>query len=60
MVDAFQLPQTFYTTTMNKNDWKYFKTILSLTDNRDTNLINRLLYSYLHYHHQLKSIKNKL
>ena len=60
MVDAFQLPQIFYTTTMNENGWKHLKTILSLTDNGDTNPTNRLLHSYLHYHHRLESIRNKL
>jgi hypothetical protein len=60
MVDAFQLPQIFYTTTMNENGWEHLKTILSLTDNRDTNPTNRPLHTYLHYHHRLESIRNKL
>ena len=60
IVDAFQLSQIFYTTTINENGWEHFKTILSLTDNRDTNPTNRLLYSYLHYHYRLESIRNKL
>ncbi len=51
MVDTFQLSQIFYTITMNENGWEYFKTILSLTDNRNTNSTNRSLYSYLHYYH---------
>ncbi len=45
---------------MNKNGWEYLKTILSLTDNKDTNSTNRLLHSYLYYHYQLESIRNKL
>jgi len=60
MVDAFQLSQIFYTTTINENGWKHLKNILSLTDNKDTNPINRLLYTYLHYHHRLELIRNKL
>jgi len=60
MVDAFQLSQIFYITTMNKNGWEYLKNILSLTDNKDTNLTNKLLHTYLHYHHQLELIRNKL
>src|SRR6266498_2672661 len=51
MVDAFQLPQIFYTTTMNENGWKHLKNILSLTDNKDTNFTNRSLHTYLHYYH---------
>ena len=43
MVDAFQLPQIFYTTTMNENGWEHLKNILSLTDNKDTNPTNRPL-----------------
>src|ERR1043165_7197085 len=54
IVDAFQLPQIFYTTTMNENGWKHLKAILSLTDNGDTNATNRPLHSYLHYHHRLE------
>ena len=60
MVDAFQLPQIFYTTTMNENGWEHLKNILSLTDNKDTNPINRPLHTYLHYHHRLELIRNKL
>ncbi len=60
MVDAFQLPQIFYTTTMNENGWEHLKNILSLTDNKDTNPTNRPLHTYLHYHHRLESIRNKL
>ncbi len=60
MVDAFQLLQIFYTTTINENGWEHLKTILSLTDNRDTNPTNRPLHSYLHYYHRLESIRNKL
>ncbi|PKY52928.1 hypothetical protein RhiirA4_470850 [Rhizophagus irregularis] len=51
IVDAFQLLQIFYTTTMNENGWEHLKTVLSLTDNRDTNPTNRPLHTYLHYHH---------
>src|SRR6266545_8275285 len=40
MVDAFQLPQIFYTTTMNENSWKHLKTILTFIDNEDTNPTN--------------------
>ncbi len=60
MVDTFKLPQIFYTTTMNINGWEYLKTIFSLTDNKNTNPTNRLLHTYLHYYHQLESIRNKL
>ena len=60
IVDAFQLSQIFYTTTINENGWEHLKTILSLTDNRDTNPTNRPLHSYLHYYHRLESIRNKL
>jgi hypothetical protein len=60
MVNAFQLPQIFYTTTMNENGWEHLKTILTFTDNGDTNPTNRPLHTYLHYHHRLESIRNKL
>jgi hypothetical protein len=45
---------------MNENGWKYLKTILSLTDNGDINSTNKPLHAYLHYHHRLESVKNKL
>src|ERR1044071_2176998 len=38
----------------------HLKTILSLTDNGNTNPTNRPLHSYLHYHYRLESIRNKL
>ncbi|PKK66741.1 hypothetical protein RhiirC2_852673 [Rhizophagus irregularis] len=54
------LPQIFYTTTINENGWEHLQTILSLTNNKNTNLTNSPLHTYLHYHYQIESVKNKL
>ena len=60
MVQAFGLPQIFYTMTMAENHWTHLRKILSKTDNKDTLPSNRPLHTYLHYHHRLSSMHQHL
>ena len=60
MVQAFDLPQIFYTMTMAENHWTHLHKILSKTDNKDTLPSNRPFHTYLHYHHRLSSIHQNL
>lgn len=60
MVQAFDLPQIFYTMTMAENHWTHLHKILSKTDNKDTLPSNRPLHTYLHYHHRLSSMHQYL
>src|SRR5687768_13176885 len=60
MLQAYGLPQIFYTLTMAENKWEHLKIILENTDNKDTLPTNRPLHVYLHYHNKLTNIRNKL
>ncbi|GBC04726.1 hypothetical protein RclHR1_05830004 [Rhizophagus clarus] len=60
MVQAFGLPQIFYTMTMAESHWSHLHNILSKTDNKDTLPSNRPFHTYLHYHHRLSSIHQYL
>src|SRR2546421_12804645 len=56
MVQAFGLPQIFYTMTMAESHWEHLRKILLKTDNKDTLPSNRPLHTYLHYHYRLSSM----
>ncbi|GES97445.1 Pif1-like helicase domain-containing protein [Rhizophagus clarus] len=60
IVQAFGLPQIFYTMTMAESHWSHLHNILSKTDNKDTLPSNRPFHTYLHYHHRLSSIHQYL
>ena len=60
MVQAFGLPQIFYTMTMAENHWTHLHKILAKTDNKDTLPSNRPFHTYQHYHHRLSSMHQYL
>jgi hypothetical protein len=60
MLQAFGLPQIFYTMTIAESRWKHLKVILENTDNKDSLPTNRPLHVYLHYHNKLTNLRNKL
>lgn len=60
MINAYSLPQIFYTMTMAEDKWPQLGTILESTDNNDTLPTNRPLHVYMFYRNYLNNIRNKL
>nr|CAG8626901.1 4420_t:CDS:2 [Entrophospora candida] len=60
MVNAYGLPQIFYTLTMGEDKWPHSHQILQISDNGNTVPSNLPLHTYLHYRHRLTNVRNKL
>jgi len=57
MINAYSLPQIFYTMTMAEDKWPQLGTILESTDNNDTLPTNRPLHVYMFYRNYLNLIR---
>ena len=60
MISSYGLPSLFITLTMAESHWKHLYKILKVSDNYDTILTNRPLYTTLHFIHHLQQLKNHI